>query len=77
MKADTIHRPGNDVGVKNIAFDKFDVGRNVLKVASMAGAEIVQHANGVTALDQCRRNMRTDEARAASDQNRPHESILD
>ena len=65
-EVDAFHRFGNGAGIGDIAFDQFDAER--FDVVREPGAEIVEHANRVTAADQSLRDIRSDKTRATGNQ---------
>jgi hypothetical protein len=73
---DAIDGLGDSLLVKQIALDELDPIAKALHIRFEAGAEIIQHADAITAFDQSRCNMRSDEARPAGNENSSHEISL-
>ncbi len=71
---DLFHGPGHGCGVEQIAADEFDAVPQVIEVRFEAGAEIVEHADGIAPPHQGLGDMGADEARASGNQESTHES---
>ncbi len=64
-----LQRAADQGGIGDVADDQIGALRQVV---AMAGGQIVQHPDGVAARDQRVAQMRTDEPRAAGDQEAAH-----
>ena len=62
---DVFHHTTDRFGVGDVAFDELDAINNVIEVRTMAGAEIVKHADPVSPLDESRGDMGSDKSGAA------------
>ena len=65
---DAVERPLDRGAIDQVALDELDAVAQVGEILAMARAQIVEHANPIAALDERRRDVRTDETRAAGNQ---------
>jgi len=69
-----LDRPAHRQWVAHVALDEPDIGIAARQVRARARRQVVEHAHLVPARDECLDQMRSDEARAAGDEN-PHGSL--
>ena len=65
-------RPVHGGGVDDIALDQFDTVAEGGQVRQIAGAEIIEHADAVAALDEGFRDMRTNKSGPAGYEESSH-----
>ena len=65
---DALERPLNVARIDEVALDKLNTLNPWRQILTVAGAQIIQHTDLVTALDERANDMGANESRAARDQ---------